>query len=196
MLSCQISFMLFWTNHICESTMLFMSLDPCTGYQRQFQLLSHLNNAARQYLILQNSTSSQFVQKVNIRTLQPLQPRPKHLLSNRSRSTRLQQSVNIPSAHKHLMQPDWLKSSNPSNHMFVTTFNKLCNATSPIRQATHQDADSTNVFPSSTGTQCNGDHFFLRRVDRSRWISVATHLFQLAQNNFMAILIIYYFQQF
>jgi hypothetical protein len=27
----------------------------------------------------------------------------------------------------------------------------------------------------------------------SRWISVATHLFQLAQNNFLAILAIYYF---
>jgi hypothetical protein len=27
----------------------------------------------------------------------------------------------------------------------------------------------------------------------SRWILVATHLFQLAQNNFLAILIIYYF---
>jgi hypothetical protein len=30
----------------------------------------------------------------------------------------------------------------------------------------------------------------------SRWISVATHLFQLAQNSFLAILVIYYFQQF
>jgi hypothetical protein len=37
------------------------------------------------------------------RILQPLQPRPKHLLSNRSRSKRLQQSAKIPSAHSHLM---------------------------------------------------------------------------------------------
>jgi hypothetical protein len=35
--------------------------------------------------------------------------------------------------------------------MFVTTFNKLSNATSPTRQATHQDADSTNVFSLSPG---------------------------------------------
>jgi hypothetical protein len=44
--------------------------------------------------------SSQSVQKVNIRTLQPLQPQSKHLLSNRSRSKRLKQSTRIPSAHK------------------------------------------------------------------------------------------------
>jgi hypothetical protein len=47
----------------------------------------------------------------------------------------------------------------------VTTFNKLSNATSPARKATHQDSDSTNAFPSPLGTQCNGDHFFLRRED-------------------------------
>jgi hypothetical protein len=35
--------------------------------------------------------------------------------------------------------------------MFVTTFNKLSNTTSPTRQATHQDADSTNAFPSPPG---------------------------------------------
>jgi hypothetical protein len=38
---------------------------------------------------------------VNKRT--PLQPQSKHLLSNRRRSKILQQSVNIPSAHMHLM---------------------------------------------------------------------------------------------
>jgi hypothetical protein len=130
---------------------------------------------------------------VNRRILQPLQPRPKHLLSNRSRSTRLQKSVNIPSTYRNLMYPDWLKSSNPSSHMFVTTFNKLCSAISPTRQAAHQGADSTNIFPSPPGTQCNGDHFFLRREDLYRWISVATHFFQLAQNSFLAVLVIYYF---
>jgi hypothetical protein len=41
---------------------------------------------------------------------------------------------------------------------------KQC-TTSPTRQATHQDADSTNAFPSPPGTQHNGDHFFLRRED-------------------------------
>jgi hypothetical protein len=40
----------------------------------------------------------------------------------------------------------------------VTTFNKLSSATSPTRQAAHQDADSTNAFPSPLGTQCNGYH--------------------------------------
>jgi hypothetical protein len=82
------------------------------------------------------------------------------------------------------MYLDSLKSSNPSNHMFVTTFNKLSSATSPTRQAVHQDADSTNAFPSPPGTQHNGYHCFLRREYLSMWISVATHLFQLAQNNF------------
>jgi hypothetical protein len=38
-------------------------------------------------------------------------------------------------------------------------------ATSPTRQASHQDADSTNAFPSPSGTQRNGYHLFLRRED-------------------------------
>jgi hypothetical protein len=46
------------------------------------------------------------------------------------------------------MYPYWLKISNPSIHRFTTTFNKLSNVTSPARQATHQDVDSTNDFPS------------------------------------------------
>jgi hypothetical protein len=59
----------------------------------------------------------------------------------------------------------WLNIFNPSNNRFVTTFNKLSNTTSLARQATHQDSDSTNTFPSPLGTQRNGDHFFLRRED-------------------------------
>jgi hypothetical protein len=35
----------------------------------------------------------------------------------------------------------------------VTSFNKLRNATSSVRQATHQDADSTNAFPSRLSIQ-------------------------------------------
>jgi hypothetical protein len=85
--------------------------------------------------------------------------------TNRSRSTRLQQSMKIPSAHSHLKYPDWLKRSKPSSHRFVTDFHKLSSVTSPTRQAAHQDADSTNVFPSPLGTQRNGDHYFLRRED-------------------------------
>ena len=160
------SVMFSWASHICGSTMLFTSLDPVVslllwgvisiGYQSQFQLLSHLNSVSRQYLILKNSTSSQSFQKVNKRT--PLQPQSKHLLSNKSRSTILQKSVKIPSAHNNIMYPDWLKRSNPSNHRFVTTFNKLSNTTSPIRQAAHQDAYSTNTFPSPWSTQQNGYH--------------------------------------
>jgi hypothetical protein len=58
-----------------------------------------------------------------------------------------------------------VKKSNPSNIKFATTFHKPSSATSPTRQATHQGSDSTNASPSPTGTQCNGDHFFLRRED-------------------------------
>ena len=169
------SVMFSWAIHICGNAMLYTSLDPVVsllllgvisiGYQRQFQLLLHLNSAARQYLILQNSSSPQSVQKGNKRILQPPQLQPKHLLSNRRRSTRLQQSTKIPSTHSHLMQVDWLKRSNPSSHRFVTTFNKPSNAMSPTRQATHQDVDPTNDFPSPLGTQRNGYHCFLRRED-------------------------------
>jgi hypothetical protein len=59
---------------------------------------------------------------------------------------------------EELIDPDWLKRSKPSSHRFVTDFHKLSNMTSLARQAAHQDADSTNVFPSPPGTQCNGDH--------------------------------------
>jgi hypothetical protein len=55
--------------------------------------------------------------------------------------------------------------NNLNLNRFVTDFHKLSNATSPARQATHQDADSTNTFPSPPGTQCNGYHCFLRRED-------------------------------
>ena len=144
----------------------------------------HLKSVTRYHLILQNSASSQSVQKGNIRTLQPLQPRPKHLLSNRSRSKRMQKSTKIPSAHRPLMYLDLLNSL--SLNRFVTDFHNLSSATSPTRQA-------TNAFPSPLGNQCNGDHLFLRREYWSRWISVATHPFWLAQNSFLAILAIYYF---
>jgi hypothetical protein len=78
------------------------------------------------------------------------------------------------------MYLDFLNSLNINR--FMTDFHKLSSVTSPVRQATHQDANSTNTFPSPPGTQHNGYHCFLRREDLSRWISVATHLFQLAQN--------------
>jgi len=47
----------------------------------------------------------------------------------------------------------------------MTTFNKLNNTTSPTRKAAHQDVDSTNDFPSPSGTQRNEGHTFLRRKD-------------------------------
>ena len=153
--------------------MLFMSLDPVvslllwgvisTEYQRQFQLLFHLKSVARQYLILQNLASSQSIQKGNGRTLQPLQPRPLHLLSNRSRSTRLQQHTKIHSTHHPLMQLDFLNSL--SFNRLMIDFHKISSAMSPTIQATHQDADPTNAFPSPPRTQHNGDHCFLRRED-------------------------------
>ena len=169
----QTSVMLFWANHICESTMLFMSLDPVVSlllwgvisieYQRQFQLPFHQKSVARQYLILQNSSSSQSVQKGNKRIVQPPQLRPKHLLSNKRRSTRLQQSAKIPYAYRPLMYLDLLNSLNLNR--FVIDFHKLSSVTSLARQAAHQDADSTNDFPSPLRTQHNGDHCFLRRED-------------------------------
>jgi hypothetical protein len=58
-----------------------------------------------------------------------------------------------------------VKKVQTSSHRFVTYFHKLSSVTSPARQATHQDADSTNAFPSPPGTQRNGDHCFLRRED-------------------------------
>jgi hypothetical protein len=39
------------------------------------------------------------------------------------------------------------------------------NTTSPTRHTTHQDSASENAFPSSLGTQRNGDHCFLRGED-------------------------------
>ena len=167
------SVMFSWANHICGDPMLFMSFDPVvsllllgvisTEYQRQFRLLFHQKSVTRQYLILQNSASSQSVRKGNRRTLQPLQFRPLHLLSNRSMSTRLQQRKKIPSAHLPLMQLNLLNSLNLNR--FMTDFHKLSNATSPTRQTTHQDSDSTIAFPSPPGTQRNGDHLFLRREE-------------------------------
>jgi hypothetical protein len=73
--------------------------------------------------------------------------------------------INIPSAHNHFMYPYWLKISNPSRHRFVITFNKLSISTSLARQASHQDVDPINPFPSPQGTQCNGYHYFIRRED-------------------------------
>jgi hypothetical protein len=61
--------------------------------------------------------------------------------------TRLQQSANIPSAHHPLMYLNLLNSLNLNR--FMTDFHKLSSATSPARQAAHQDADSTNCFSLS-----------------------------------------------
>jgi hypothetical protein len=72
----------------------------------------------------------------------------------------LQQSENIPFAHRSLMYLDLLNSLNLNR--FVTDSQQLSSTTSPARQAAHQDADSTNAFPSPPGTQRNGDHLFLR----------------------------------
>jgi hypothetical protein len=94
---------------------------------------------------------------------QPLQPHPRHLLSNKSRSTMLQQSAKIPSAHLPLMQLNLL--NNLIFKRFMTDFHKLISVMSPTIQAAYPDADLANAFPSPPGTQRNGDHFFLRRED-------------------------------
>jgi hypothetical protein len=65
-----------------------------------------------------------------------------------------------------------------------------------LPQTKQRDVSSTTsskCFSLSSGTQCNGDHFFLRRENLSKWISVASYLFRLAQNSFLAILVIYFF---
>jgi hypothetical protein len=59
----------------------------------------------------------------------------------------------------------WWNRFNPANNRFMTTFHRPSNTTSPTRHTTHQDSDSENAFPSSLGTQCNGDHCFLRGED-------------------------------
>jgi hypothetical protein len=118
---------------------------------------------------MQNSSSSQSVQKVNRRTLQPLQPWPKTFLSNKSRLHKRKKIMFLHlqwclhTAHSRQDTTGWLNIFNPANNRFVTTFKKLSNATSPTRQDAHKDLDSTNVFSSPPGTQHNGDHFFLRR---------------------------------
>jgi hypothetical protein len=50
----------------------------------------------------------------------------------------------------------------PASNRFVKTFHRPSNITSPTKHATHQDSDLENIFPSSLGSQHNGDHFFLR----------------------------------
>jgi hypothetical protein len=59
----------------------------------------------------------------------------------------------------------WWNRFNPSSNRFVTVFHKPRSTTSPTRHTTHQASDSENAFPSSLGTQCNGDHCFLRGED-------------------------------
>ena len=66
-------------------------------------------------------------------------------------------------------------------------------ATPAPRQVAHSGPNSVEISSSDGGTQRNGENLFLSREDLSRWILVATHLLQLAQNNFLSILAIYYF---
>jgi hypothetical protein len=85
------------------------------------------------------------------RTLQPLQPQSKHLLSNRSRSTRLQKAQRFLLHTVISCSPDWLKRSNPSSNRFMTTFNKLSNTTSPARQSNSPRFRFNKRFPLSPG---------------------------------------------
>jgi hypothetical protein len=47
------------------------------------------------------------------------------------------------------------------------------------RQVAHLRPNSVEISSPNGGTQCNGDHYFLRGENRSRWILLATHLFLL-----------------
>ena len=51
------------------------------------------------------------------------------------------------------------------------------------RQVVHQGPSSAEVSSSHGGTQCNGDHCFLRGEKWSRCILVATHLFHLGPHH-------------
>jgi hypothetical protein len=119
-----------------------------------------------------------------IKPLQPLQLQ--HLLSNKKRLSKRHKILfihlkwclhNAPSNPK---TTGWWNRFNPSSNKFVIVFHKPRSTTSPTRQEAHQASDSGNGFPYSLGPQCNGDHLFLRWEDCSKWILVATHLFQLA----------------
>jgi hypothetical protein len=59
----------------------------------------------------------------------------------------------------------WWNRFNPSSNRFVTVFHKPRSTTSLTRHASHQASFSKNAFPSSLGTQRNGDHCFLRGED-------------------------------
>jgi hypothetical protein len=98
--------------------------------------------------------------------LQPLQPQ--NLLSRRSRMLKRKRILflhlqwclhNAPSNPE---TTDWWNRFHLANNRFMTTFHRPSSVTSPTSHATHQDSSSENAFPSSLGTQRNGDHFFLR----------------------------------
>jgi hypothetical protein len=118
------------------------------------------------------------------RPLQPLQP--EHLLTSRriipksERILFLHLQWCLHNAPSNTETTGWWNRFHPANNRLVTTFHRPRSETYLTRHTTHQDLASENAFPSSLGTQHNGDHFFLRGEDCSRWILVATHLFQLA----------------
>jgi hypothetical protein len=116
--------------------------------------LFHLKSATRWYLILQNLASSQSVQKGNRRTLQPLQLRPKHLLYNRSRPTRLKQSANIPSARLPLISSEPFEKPQPQQ------------VRDRLPQTEQRDVSSK---PSSSPRCRFSKHFSLSPGNSSQW---------------------------
>jgi hypothetical protein len=152
--------MLFWSNHTCGNIMIFMSLNPIVslllwGLVVQDTIGSY--NYCPTETILQGNISynkipSQSIEKVNGRTLKPLQPWTKTFLSSRSR---LQKRKKIFFLHLrrclHTAQSiqdttGWLNRFNPARNRFVIAFHKPSMTTSPTRHGTHQDSDSTNAF--------------------------------------------------
>jgi hypothetical protein len=53
----------------------------------------------------------------------------------------------------------------------------------------HLGPNSIEISSSDEGNQCNGYHFFLRREDLFRWISVATHLFHWLEKQFFTLVV-------
>jgi hypothetical protein len=117
---------------------------------------------------------------------------PKHLLSNRSRSTRLQQSVKIPSTQ--------------TSH--VARLVKKVQPFQPQVRDNLQQAKQHNFSnKASNSSRCRfNKRFSLSPGHSTQWIpllpkeggliqvDIGGHPpFQLAQNNFLAILVIYYF---
>jgi hypothetical protein len=108
---------------------------------------------------------SKDVQKTTTTTAASTPSIQKNRLSKRQKILFLHLQWCLHNAPSNPETTGWWNRFNPSNNRFVTVFHKPRSTTSPTRHTTHQASDSENAFPSSLGTQRNGDHCFLRGED-------------------------------